>query len=169
MIDEQKLRELAEAAKGWSMDKVHQGPEDLDMGIALVGAENDDGTFAEVMQIDTGLYFAEEQAALLAHFYAAANPAAILALLDELQSLRSERTTKNTEGSEMNSETSKLQETKECPFCGNSWGRPQAEVDKESGRWTVGCMNPRCGASSGYCDTEDEAVNLWNTRAGEAQ
>lgn len=91
MVDEQKLRQLAESAKGWAIDKVHQDQEDLNMGIALVGGENDDGSFAKVMSIETGLYFAEEKAALLAHFYAVANPAAILSLLDELQTLREER------------------------------------------------------------------------------
>ncbi|MBQ0917502.1 ead/Ea22-like family protein [Hydrogenophaga aromaticivorans] len=166
MIDEQKLRELAEAAtpgpwfvvgQPWNpkADFIVAGSPDPHMGQYVADTEDFDGEGQNV----------QENAA----YIASANPSAILALLDELQSLRSDRTTKNTEGSEMNSETSKLQETKECPFCGNSWGQPQAEVDKESGRWTVGCMNPRCGASSGYCDTEDEAVNLWNTRAGEAQ
>ena len=57
----------------------------------------------------------------------------------------------------------RMTEIKECPFCGNSWGTPQIERHKE-GRFFVGCMNPRCGGSGGFCDTEDEAIEVWNTR-----
>ena len=56
------------------------------------------------------------------------------------------------------------QEPKECPFCGNSWGTPQTEQAHNGGRWQVACTNPRCGASSGWGDTEAEAIALWNTR-----
>lgn len=54
-------------------------------------------------------------------------------------------------------------EVKDCPFCGNSWGPPQ--IDKaDGGRMVMTCMNPRCGASTGWCDSEEDAIKLWNTR-----
>ena len=54
---------------------------------------------------------------------------------------------------------------KNCPFCANSWGPPQPEKHKDGGRWAVGCMNAHCGASSGFCDSKEEAITLWNKRA----
>lgn len=60
-------------------------------------------------------------------------------------------------------ETTKYGKLKDCPFCGASWGPPQ--IDKaESGRMVMVCMNPHCGASTGWCDSEEEAVALWNKR-----
>jgi len=52
----------------------------------------------------------------------------------------------------------------DCPFCDNSWGTPQPEQACNGGRWHVSCMNPHCGASSGFCDSEDEAISHWNKR-----
>jgi len=52
----------------------------------------------------------------------------------------------------------------DCPFCANSWGPPQPEQAPDNGRWHVGCMNPHCGASSGFCDSENEAIEHWNKR-----
>lgn len=52
----------------------------------------------------------------------------------------------------------------DCPFCASSWGPPQPEQHAASGRWSVGCMNAHCGANSGWCDTEAEAIALWNKR-----
>ena len=56
----------------------------------------------------------------------------------------------------------------DCPFCASSWGPPQPEQHAASGRWSVGCMNAHCGANSGWCDTEAEAIALWNKRPNAA-
>jgi len=85
-----ELKRLAEAARGWPMDQVQQTPDDLEAGVACVGCADEDGSFSEVMSIDTGLYFAEEQAINLANFYAAANQAAIKWLIAQLEAAQAE-------------------------------------------------------------------------------
>lgn len=55
-------------------------------------------------------------------------------------------------------------ELKQCPFCGNSWGPPRIERQPNEGRYSVYCMNSHCGASSGFANTLDAAVALWNQR-----
>ena len=87
MIDEQKLRELAEAATHgpWEHDD-DTGDEDGHNVMA--------GGFyvAECFDHAGGMGVPPNTAGKNADFISAANPAAILAMLDELQSLRSERT-----------------------------------------------------------------------------
>jgi hypothetical protein len=86
MIDTTKLRELAQAAEGYGSCK-YAWPHDEHDGVAVVGQIHDGETYP-VAEIDTGQYFANEEAIKLAEFYAAANPATVLALLDELDRLR---------------------------------------------------------------------------------
>lgn len=76
-----ELKKLAAAASGWKLDEFRQSEDDKEAGVALVGGKYEDGEFAEVMTIDTGLYYQDDKAIELARFYAAANPAAILKLL----------------------------------------------------------------------------------------
>lgn len=90
MIDEQKLRELAEALKGFGLTSA-RGVDGDDSGQAELGQEID-GEFYSVGIFDTFQYDEPEVSLKLANFYASANPDAITALLDELATLRSERT-----------------------------------------------------------------------------
>jgi hypothetical protein len=52
----------------------------------------------------------------------------------------------------------------DCLACGNSWGPPQPE-ESEEGKIKYVCANAFCGASTGWCDTDKEAVNAWNYRS----
>ena len=47
-----------------------------------------------------------------------------------------------------------------CPFCGGE--AEEAEMPRAMIAW-VYC--PRCGAASGYRDTEEAAIEAWNTRS----
>lgn len=52
---------------------------------------------------------------------------------------------------------------KPCPFCGKS---DTVEIECDSEYIYVFCntYNDGCGASSGYANTEEEALELWNKR-----
>lgn len=79
MVDEQKLRQLAEAATPGHWHRMAN----KDFGPISQDADQSFGMF-----IDCGSAHSDEDA----DYCAAANPAAILSLLDELQTLREERT-----------------------------------------------------------------------------
>lgn len=49
-----------------------------------------------------------------------------------------------------------MNELKRCPFCGG-----EARFATDSKRF-IECE--KCGASTGYCESEEEAINAWNTR-----
>lgn len=57
----------------------------------------------------------------------------------------------------------KYDDLKDCPKCNNSLGKPLVEQHKE-GRWFVSCANINCGCSTGFSDTEEEAIVDWNDR-----
>ena len=86
MIDTTKLRKLSQDTEGYGSCK-YAWPHDEHDGVAVVGQIHD-GEKYPVAEIDTGQYFADEEAIKLAEFYAAANPATVLALLDEIDRLR---------------------------------------------------------------------------------
>ena len=58
-----------------------------------------------------------------------------------------------------------------CPFCGNDGSGPiedalHISLNEHEWRgpsWTVQC--DKCTATMGYSDTEDAAIEAWNTRA----
>jgi hypothetical protein len=86
MTQEQKpdLRTLAEAVKGWS--NCNQAWPHPDDSIAFVGGITD-GEKYPVAEVDADTYGTDGESWKLAQFYAAANPAAVLALLDRVQEL----------------------------------------------------------------------------------
>lgn len=88
MIDTTKLRELAQAVKGWSNCNRFWNDEDHDNGVYIVGHINEDDEKYPLFEIDADGYGTDDESVKLAEFYAAANPAAVLALLDELDRLR---------------------------------------------------------------------------------
>jgi len=62
------------------------------------------------------------------------------------------------------------QELLPCPFCGKE-NAPRlmdsGELGSNPGNATICCdiFNGGCGAADGYKPTEEEAIELWNTRA----
>ena len=62
-----------------------------------------------------------------------------------------------------------------CPFCGSTEDAPLEEVvhvsmsehDWRNPSWTVQCDN--CTATMGSSDTEEEAIDAWNTRTTDRQ
>ena len=100
MSNYEKLKELAEATKGWDNLKScwPEETEDGDLEVNwFVGAVTEDDDKYPVLEVNTAQYDALEDAGRLARYYAAANPAAVLALIAEndsqrkdLQNLRSD-------------------------------------------------------------------------------
>lgn len=62
-----------------------------------------------------------------------------------------------------------------CPFCGNDGSGPAEEAlhvsmtehDWRAASWSVQC--DKCTATMGYSDSEDAAVEDWNTRASQGE
>lgn len=87
------LRALAEAVKDWvSADFWPEAiaEEDDDLGITVVGRIDEDGNEYPVAVIDADAYGDVGESLKLAEFYAAANPAAVLALLDRITYLETQ-------------------------------------------------------------------------------
>ena len=63
-----------------------------------------------------------------------------------------------------------MNKLKPCPFCGDKKApnvMPDEEIDgSDNGQFVVCCSMcfGGCGATSGYCDTEEEAIEAWNRR-----
>ena len=59
-----------------------------------------------------------------------------------------------------------LKKVKQCPFCGADEGfLTMVIADRDA--CLVKCCN--CGGSSGVCETSEEAVAAWESRAGNAE
>lgn len=80
----ERLREALPALKGWMLNRAEPGE---DEGTAIVGGSHDDGDFAPIATVDTGLYYQDAHALPLAEAIAAAVTAAPV-LLDEIDRLR---------------------------------------------------------------------------------
>lgn len=76
------LRLAAEAVKAWANIDDFWSLPDSDCGEMVLGAI-EDGTKYDLLQIDADNYGTDGESEKLARFYAAANPGAVLALLDE--------------------------------------------------------------------------------------
>lgn len=63
-----------------------------------------------------------------------------------------------------------MTELKPCPFCG---GEKAIRLwrDESENLYTVACDFTKggCGVSCGYYEHEEEAIQAWNTRAGEEE
>ncbi|VVN20878.1 hypothetical protein PS662_04360 [Pseudomonas fluorescens] len=91
MSDYSELKRLAEDTKGWDNLKScwPEETEDGDLEVNwFVGAVIDDDDKYPVLEVNTAQYDALEDAGRLARFYAAANPAAVLALITDLDEAR---------------------------------------------------------------------------------
>lgn len=87
IVDKAKLKELAEGMKGW--DKMTEcWPCDENGPDWQVGQLDEEENRYPVMTIDTEQYDCEADAPKVAQYYAAANPAAVLALLAEIDKLK---------------------------------------------------------------------------------
>lgn len=77
-----ELEALAKASKGWENCNQAWTVSDPDYeGIAFVGHVDEDGNKYDLAEINTGQYYADKSAIVIASFYAKANPATILALI----------------------------------------------------------------------------------------
>lgn len=86
--DHTELRALAEAVKDWSnCNQAWPHPDPDIEGIAIMGAIDEDGNRHELAVIDAGTYGFADVSIKLARFYAAANPNAVLALLERIAEL----------------------------------------------------------------------------------
>lgn len=83
-MDVNELRELAKRVTGWSSCNAAWLDSSEDVPAAVVGRIDDDGNEYPVAVVDCEQYYSDDSLAL-ASFYAAANPTAILELLDRLE------------------------------------------------------------------------------------
>ena len=100
MSDHSELNRMAEATKGWDNLKScwPEETEDGDLGVNwFVGGVSDDDERCPVVEVNTAQYDAFEAAGHLARFYAAANPAAVLALIAEVEGLRAQHSRDSAE------------------------------------------------------------------------
>lgn len=52
-----------------------------------------------------------------------------------------------------------FEELRRCPFCAG-FGNPKTNLDRS--RWVIECYD--CDARTGEYDTEEEAIEAWETR-----
>ena len=91
MIDMSELRQLAQAVSDWGSCNQAWHYTSEDVLAAVVGRIDEDGNTYPVATIDCDPYYAAHESLPLAKFYAAANPATVLELLDRLEAAEKER------------------------------------------------------------------------------
>lgn len=87
MTDRKELRRLAQAMTGWRDCNKAWLDTSEDVAAAVVGHIDEDGNTYPVVTVDCEQYYSGDSLAL-AKFYAAANPAAVLELLDDIEAMR---------------------------------------------------------------------------------
>lgn len=89
MTTNKHLRELAEGVKHWGNSVADAWPSDPDYNDTWsAGAIDGDGNKYPVLEVDADQYDAPGDSERLARFFTAANPATVLALMDEIDLLR---------------------------------------------------------------------------------
>ena len=86
-MDIAELKRLTEAVTGWSNCSQAWLDTSEDVAAAVVGHIDEDGNTYPVITVDCEQYYSGDSI-VLAHFYAAANPAVVLELIAELERLR---------------------------------------------------------------------------------
>lgn len=88
-VDKARLRELAEGVTHWGSSFTHAWPSDPDFNDSwTVGSVDEDGNQYPIIEVDADFYDAAGDSEKLARFFTAANPATVLALLDECENYR---------------------------------------------------------------------------------
>lgn len=85
MIDTKELRRLAQAVSGWGNCNQTWLDQSEDVPAVVVGHIGEDGETYPVVTIDCDQYYAADQSLPLGKFYTAANPAAVIEILDRLE------------------------------------------------------------------------------------
>lgn len=85
---QESLRTLAESVKGWDANDVWRH-EDCEY-TAVLGNISEDGEQYPIAEINADTYGHDGESLALAKFYAAANPLAVLALLDRIAKLEAD-------------------------------------------------------------------------------
>ena len=100
MSDYQELKRLAKSMKWW--DKMSKcWPCDENGPDWQVGRLDEDDNRWPLLTVDSEQYDQEQDAPMIAQYYAAANPAAVLALIAEIEVLREENAKLNSDNKSM--------------------------------------------------------------------
>lgn len=130
MSDYSELKRLAEAMEGW--DRLTEcWPCDENGPDWQVGQVDEDDNRYPVMTIDTEQYDAETHAPTLAQFYAAANPAAVLAIISESERLRMQLVACGVVASSNTRETAERQRNMHPDYMSASCQEVIRAVDRE--------------------------------------
>jgi len=87
-MDLEQLKALAEDVKGWSNCNTAWLDHSEDESASVVGHIDEDGEKYCVTTVDCNQYYKAQDSLKLAKFYAAANPATVLELIEERNALR---------------------------------------------------------------------------------
>ena len=91
MTDITKLKSCAIAVRQWSNCNKSWLDTSEDNSSAVVGHIDEDGNCYDVATIDCDQYYAGQDSLPLANFYANANPASVLALIERIESTEKQR------------------------------------------------------------------------------